>query len=184
MLWAIAPPDVGAGPGGGDGTNEDDVVATTVILDSDQCHCVPIRGSPRHAALGYPARAVDRRPASSPAFLPSSNDDVGEEQPYLVVGIRIDPTASRRIVDRGPPAEDVRGWRQRPNRPQTWLRRFRPQSFFSSRRTMDLRIRPRYDADIIELNTIEDVERARDGLWLAGRAAVYGTGGGGGGGGG
>ena len=108
MLWAIAPPDVGAGPGGGDGTNEDDVVATTVILDSDQCHCVPIRGSPRHAALGYPARAVDRRPASSPAFLPSSNDDVGE-QPYLVVGIRIDPTASRRIVDRGPPAEDVRG---------------------------------------------------------------------------
>jgi U3 small nucleolar RNA-associated protein 22 len=100
--------DVGAGPGGGDGTNEDDVVATTVISDSDQCHCVPIRGSPRHAALGHPARAVDRRPASSPAFLPSSNDDVGE-QPYLVVGIRIDPTASRRIVDRGPPAEDVRG---------------------------------------------------------------------------
>jgi U3 small nucleolar RNA-associated protein 22 len=29
--------------------------------------------------------------------------------PCLVVGIRIDPDASRRVVDRGPPAEDARG---------------------------------------------------------------------------
>ena len=36
----------------------------------------------------------------------------------------------------------LRGWGQRPNRPQTWLRRFCPQSFFSLWRTMDLRLRP------------------------------------------
>jgi hypothetical protein len=39
----------------------------------------------------------------------------------------------------------LRGWRQRPNRPLAWLRRFRPQSFFSSRRPMDMRIRPQHD---------------------------------------
>ncbi|KAL3811309.1 hypothetical protein ACHAXA_005395 [Cyclostephanos tholiformis] len=86
----------------------DDIIATTVISDSDQIHCFPIRGgSALRFSFGYAARAKDRCPLSPAASLPSS-DDVGVE-PCLVVGIRIDPNASRRVVDRGPPAEDVRG---------------------------------------------------------------------------
>jgi U3 small nucleolar RNA-associated protein 22 len=95
-------------PSRSDGRTNDDLIATTIISDSDQNYCVPIRGSSVHrATLGYAARAKDRCPASPAASLPSSND-VGVE-PCLVVGIRIEPNASRRVVDRGPPAEDSRG---------------------------------------------------------------------------
>jgi len=81
--------------------NSEDV-ATKVILDSDQCQAVPIRGT--GSTVGYTARSGDRIP-KPPVALPSNN--ATEEEPCLVVGLRIDPTTSRRIVDRGPPAEDV-----------------------------------------------------------------------------
>jgi U3 small nucleolar RNA-associated protein 22 len=73
--------------------------ATKPINDSDQCHTNPIRGT---SSCGYAAGLSDRAP--QPPALPSTQDD-----PCLVVGLRIDPNASRRIVDRGPPAEDVEG---------------------------------------------------------------------------
>jgi len=75
-------------------------IATKVVLDSDQCCAIPIRGG--NATVGYAANVSDRAP--TPSALPSN-----DEEPCLVVGLRIDPNASRRIVDRGPPAEDVEG---------------------------------------------------------------------------
>ena len=84
-----------------DVTDED--VATNVMSDSDQCHGIPIRGSTLRT-LGYSARTADRSPRSPALQL---CDDVKES--CLVVGLRIDPNNSRRIVDRGPPAEDVQG---------------------------------------------------------------------------
>lgn len=81
----------------------DEHVATNIIADSDQCHVIPIRGSTSHT-LGYSARTGDRSPMSPALQL---SDDMNES--CLVVGLRIDPNNSRRIVDRGPPAEDVLG---------------------------------------------------------------------------
>jgi U3 small nucleolar RNA-associated protein 22 len=81
----------------------DEHVATNIIADSDQCHVMPIRGSTSHI-LGYSARTGDRSPMSPALQL---SDDMNES--CLVVGLRIDPNNSRRIVDRGPPAEDVLG---------------------------------------------------------------------------
>mmetsp|Transcript_1191 Transcript_1191/g.2196 ORF Transcript_1191/g.2196 Transcript_1191/m.2196 type:complete len:1553 (-) Transcript_1191:57-4715(-) len=82
--------------------NED--AATKVIVDSDQCHTVPIRGS-GSTQFGYAARLAER--SSTPSALYSQNDK--EQEPHLVIGLRINPTTSRRIVDRGPPAEDIVG---------------------------------------------------------------------------
>ena len=81
-------------------SNED--IATRVIVDSDQCQVIPIRGS-GSSGFGYLAKPRERMP-TSPAFI---NQHGGEQ--CLVVGLRIDPNASRRIVDRGPPAEDTEG---------------------------------------------------------------------------
>lgn len=78
-------------------------VATNFIADSDQCHGIPIRGSTLRT-LGFPARTGDRSPMSPALQL---SDDLNES--CLVIGLRIDPNNSRRIVDRGPPAEDIQG---------------------------------------------------------------------------
>jgi len=82
-------------------SNED--VATKAILDSDQCYTVPIRGSSCYQ-FGYEVRPADRSPAS-PAI--PSYSTAGP--PCIVIGLRINPSTSRRIVDRGPPAEDIGG---------------------------------------------------------------------------
>ena len=74
-------------------------LATKAIMDSDQCYAIPIRGT---CTSGYPAKTRDMTP--EPPVLPAN-----QEEPCLVVGLRIDPNASRRVVDRGPPAEDVEG---------------------------------------------------------------------------
>lgn len=84
-----------------DRTNED--IATNVITDSDQCHGIPIRGS-RLLTLGYSARTGDRIPRSPALHLSDES-----KESCLIVGLCIDPNNSRRIVDRGPPAEDVQG---------------------------------------------------------------------------
>ena len=55
--------------------------------------------------------------------------------PYIVLHHRSSSASSHKKMH-------LRGWGERPNRPQTWLRRFCPQSFFSLWRTMDLRLRP------------------------------------------
>ena len=92
-----------------DRMSNDDAIATNVISDSDQCHTTPfIHGNNTRqiTTFGYAAHA---RCPSAPALLPLSNDDGEDTEPCLVIGVRIDPNASRRIVDRGPPVEDVSG---------------------------------------------------------------------------
>ena len=88
--------------------------ATKVIVDSDQFYAVPIRGNTCHT-FGYAAESGERGCLVSP--VPPLDD--AETEPSLVVGLCIETNASRRIVDRGPPAEDVQGsqafvalWRQ------------------------------------------------------------------------
>ncbi len=83
-----------------DSFNSGDDIATKVFFDSDQGYAIPIRGG--NATVGYAANVSDRAPIQS--TFPSEG-----EEPCLVVGLRIDPNGSRRIVDRGPPAEDVEG---------------------------------------------------------------------------
>ena len=87
--WRRSPEDAS----GGD-------VGARSIVDSDQCHLVPIRGDAARR-FGHATRTARRTPAS-----PVPDE---EGTPCLAVGLRIDPNASRRIVDRGPPAEDVEG---------------------------------------------------------------------------
>ena len=82
--------------------------ATNVIVDSDQCRAVPIRGNACQA-FGYTAESGERSCLVSPVLPLNDGDDDAESEPVLVVGLRIDSNASRRIVDRGPPAEDVQG---------------------------------------------------------------------------
>ncbi|KAL9182688.1 hypothetical protein ACHAXT_013340 [Thalassiosira profunda] len=72
--------------------------AAAAVGNSDQCHRVPVRGS---ASVGYAADATHRPPAS-PA-------DTRDRAPSLAIGLRLAPAAARRLVDRGPPAEDARG---------------------------------------------------------------------------
>lgn len=72
-------------------------LSTKAIENSDQCYTVPIRGS---GSTGFEAKSGGRPP--EPPVHPLNQDE-----PFLVVGLRIDPNASRRVVDRGPPAEDV-----------------------------------------------------------------------------
>lgn len=78
---------------------------TKAIEDSDQCFAVPIRGSGSSVSSStceFIAKPGGRSPV--PPVKPLNQDE-----PCLVVGLRIDPNASRRVVDRGPPAEDVEG---------------------------------------------------------------------------
>ncbi|KAL7543753.1 hypothetical protein ACHAXR_013445 [Thalassiosira sp. AJA248-18] len=91
--------DITNNGGDADGGGEED--ASKSIVDSDQCQTIPIRGTSSSSLFGYAARIGERPPMSPVAATPSSSS--------LVVGIRIDPNTSRRIVDRGPPAEDVEG---------------------------------------------------------------------------
>jgi len=89
-----------------DGTSSSDQsvesVGTKAIENSDQCYAVPIRGSGSNATFGFEAKSGGRPP--EPPVHPLNQDE-----PCLVVGLRIDPNGSRRVVDRGPPAEDVEG---------------------------------------------------------------------------
>ena len=75
-------------------------IAAKYITDSDQYLAVPIRGNSSRAHVAE----LSVRPPESPV------QDIQKEQ-YIVIGLRIDPNASRRVVDRGPPAEDVEGSR-------------------------------------------------------------------------
>jgi U3 small nucleolar RNA-associated protein 22 len=80
-------------------------ISTKAIADSDQFVAVPIRGgssSATSAAICGFAAKLRERPPEPPVRL-------NQDDPCLVVGLRIDPDASRRIVDRGPPAENVEG---------------------------------------------------------------------------
>ena len=80
-------------------------VGTKTVEDSDQCYAVPIRAVTSTAAAStatFVAKPGGRPP--EPPVHPLCQDE-----PCLVVGLRIDSTASRRVVDRGPPAEDVEG---------------------------------------------------------------------------
>lgn len=88
-----------------DGTASNQSAENKAIEDSDQCYAVPIRGSGSSAStatFGFVAKSGGRSP--EPPVPPLDQDET-----YLVVGLRIDPNASRRVVDRGPPAEDVEG---------------------------------------------------------------------------
>jgi len=82
-----------------------DAVATQVIDDSDEYYAVPIRGN-KCQGFGYTSEFGEDS-SLMPPVRDSLIDDT--EEPSLVVGIRIDPNNSRRIVDRGPAAEDVQG---------------------------------------------------------------------------
>ncbi len=75
-------------------------MSTKPMEDSDQCYCVPIRGGT--SATGFTAAARGRPPEPTVRRL---NDD----DPCLVIGLGINSNTSRRVVDRGPPAEDVEG---------------------------------------------------------------------------
>eukprot|EP00804_Cyclotella_cryptica_P000287 CCRYP_010222-RA/>CCRYP_010222-RA protein AED:0.03 eAED:0.03 QI:184/1/1/1/0.75/0.6/5/416/1480 len=77
-----------------------DDVATKCFADSDQCLAVPIRGNSSNRV--HVAELSFRAP-EPPVLL------LSEQYPCLVIALRIDPNASRRVVDRGPPAEDVEG---------------------------------------------------------------------------
>eukprot|EP00986_Skeletonema_menzelii_P005322 scaffold1915_cov143-Skeletonema_menzelii.AAC.8 len=80
-------------------------VGTKAIEDSDQSYNIPVRGTgspPSTSSCGFMAEPGGRSP--EPPVRPLNHDE-----PCLVVGLRIDPNASRRVVDRGPPAEDVEG---------------------------------------------------------------------------
>ncbi|KAL7548328.1 hypothetical protein ACHAWF_011614 [Thalassiosira exigua] len=108
-----------SGKGGGDPHD--------VMAESDQLRAVPIRGVPGFSD-GHAARPSERAPAPPVAPPPSTQPSGRRAEPCLVVGLRLDPDASRRIVDRGPPAEDVEGakefmslWGER----KAQLRRFR-----------------------------------------------------------
>ena len=87
-----------------DGNDEYEDGATKVVADSDQFYAVPIRGNTCHN-FGYAAESGERGCLVSP--VPSLDD--AETELSLVVGLCIETNASRRIVDRGPPAEDVQG---------------------------------------------------------------------------
>ena len=77
-----------------------DDVATKCISDSDQTFAVPIRGSAtNHTHIADLSLRTPQPPVVS----------WNQQDQYMVVALRIDPNASRRIVDRGPPAEDVEG---------------------------------------------------------------------------
>ena len=73
-------------------------IATKCITDSDQYLAVPIRGNSSFAHVAD----FSARPPESPV------QSIQKEQ-CIVIALRIDPNASRRVVDRGPPAEDVEG---------------------------------------------------------------------------
>jgi U3 small nucleolar RNA-associated protein 22 len=74
-------------------------IATKWLTDSDQSLAAPIRGT-----SNYPHSAdLSARTPKPP--VPSAD----QHEQYMVVGLRIDPNASRRVVDRGPPAEDIEG---------------------------------------------------------------------------
>jgi U3 small nucleolar RNA-associated protein 22 len=77
-----------------------DDVATKYITDSDQCLAVPIRGAETNHVYNVDP---SMRSAHPPVLALNQQDQC------LVVALRIDPNASRRVVDRGPPAEDVEG---------------------------------------------------------------------------
>lgn len=86
-----------------EGKGSGDDVATNTIMDSDQAQAVPIRGT---STVGYATRHCYAKP---PVPNPSNTSSSSAEEPSLILGLRIDPTTSRRIVDRGPPAEDLVG---------------------------------------------------------------------------
>jgi len=91
-----------------DGTSSNQSVeniGTKALEDSDQCYAVPIRGSGSSSSTltsAFVAKPGGRSP--EPPVHP-----LNQGEPCLVVGLRIDPNASRRVVDRGPPAEDLEG---------------------------------------------------------------------------
>lgn len=74
--------------------------ATECIIDSDQYLAAPIRGTATNHAYG--ADLSTRSP--EPPVL-----GLNQRDQYMVIALRMDPNASRRIVDRGPPAEDIEG---------------------------------------------------------------------------
>lgn len=81
------------------GQSTDDI-ATKCLADSDQCLAVPIRGnSTNHVHV---AEMLIRTP--EPPVL-----SLNQQDQCLVIALRINPNASRRVVDRGPPAEDIEG---------------------------------------------------------------------------
>ena len=82
--------------------------ATQVIIDSDEYYALPIRGN-KCQEFGYTAEFGEYSCLVPPVRDSLIDDTEEEEEPSLVVGIRIDLNTSRRIVDRGPAAEDVQG---------------------------------------------------------------------------
>ena len=76
---------------------------TKCMTDSDQYLALPIRGSGR-SDKSYGDDLSMRAPA--PPVLCES-----QREQFIVVGLSIDPNNSRRVVDRGPPAEDIEGSR-------------------------------------------------------------------------
>lgn len=78
-----------------------DEKATKCMTDSDQYLALPIRGNvTKNTYANMSLRAPE------PPVLCES-----QREQFIVVALRIDPNASRRVVDRGPPAEDIEGSR-------------------------------------------------------------------------